>query len=226
MDKFSKSNKADDEIDIFEKIKTSKKMEYSWYSIKDFIKHKGIVILFDGFQTFSLDYGPDKSDFKNKLRALTVTTAAKLASSIPSKSERTKKKVASMKLAGMVNLNLYCGIDVEIMGTLLTLSIGTKEEKENAMNMFIVISKINIGEWQLLEKNCRDYVIAVYQYLSEYPEMKEEDQEKFEKAMENLKTEDKQTFKSVKRFEANFFNKTVRYVLEEAATLGAREALL
>ena len=39
--------------------------------------------------------------------------------------------------------------------------------------------------------------------------MKEENQEKFEKAMENLKTEDKQTFESVKRFEANFFNKTV-----------------
>ena len=101
--------------------------------------------MFDGSQTFSLDYGPDKSDFKNKLRAVTVTTAAKLASSIPSASERTKRKVASMKLSEMVDLNLYCGIDVEITGSLLTFPSEQKKEKENAMNMYTVISKINIG---------------------------------------------------------------------------------
>ena len=213
-------NSIDNKIDVNRYIENSETMAYSWYHRKDFVRHTGFVISFDGAQTFSLDFGPDSSEVKNKIK-IAVAHIAIATSSSPSKKETAKKIAASMKLNGLVDLNFFCGTDVKMKSVLIELPTKSKEDKENAMNTFKCITKIDIGTWQLLENNCRDYVIAVATYLREYPEMKEENWKQFKQEMEKLKEEDKQKFDSVKKFAMNKF---ANQAADEAVASGSNEA--
>ena len=216
-------NSEQEKIDVNQLIRESEKMAYSWYHRKDFVRHTGLVVSFDGAQSLTLDFGPVESEVKNKIKIALAVVAATAASSspFPSKQRAAKKAASSMKLNGLVDLNRFCGTDIKIKGELLELELLKKEDQENAMNIFKYITRIDIGHWQLLENNCRDYVIAVATYLREYPEMTNENWEKFRKDMKKLKTEDKQKFDSVKKVATyNFKTATV----EEAAEMGSREA--
>ena len=217
------NNSEQEKIDVNQLIRKSEKMAYSWYHRKDFVRHTGLVVSFDGAQSLTLDFGPDGSEVKNKIKIALAAVAAKAASSspFPSKQRAAKKVVSSMKLNGLVDLNRFCGTDIKIKGELLELEFLKKEDQENAMNIFKYITQIDIGHWQLLENNCRDYVIAVATYLQEYPEMTNENWEKFRKDMKVLKNEDKQKFDSVKKVATNNFKTAT---VEEAAGMGSREA--
>ena len=80
-----------------------------------------------------------------------------------------------------------------------------------------------MGNWKLLENNCRDYVIAVFTYLSEYPEMTEDDRNAFETKMSRLKQGDLQRFEIVKDYFLKAGRKFAMSTANELAALGCRE---
>ena len=170
---------------LFDLIRNSEDMEYSWFRRKDFMKHTGIVISFDGAQSASLDFYADTSQPKSWPN---VTAGA--SSLFFSSSKQANKFIGSMKLKGKICLNRFNGDNLKIMGNLIKLPLATQEEKENAINMFTFIADIDIGDYQPMENNCRNYVITVATYLSEYPEMKGEDWSAFENEMQQLLSSD------------------------------------
>ena len=67
-----------------------------------------------------------------------------------------------MKLAGEVNLTSYDGNGKIRIGTLLDLDLSGPEKKDQALAIFKSVEKVGqeMKEYQLMENNCRDYVIA------------------------------------------------------------------
>ena len=170
-------------------------MTYSWYKSKDGLEHTGIILEFDGSQTLALDFGANMSTFKDK-----VNIASKFLLGIFSPNV-VKKKFATMKLAGEVNLSSYNGLGKKRVGTLLDLNITGPEEKEKALAIFKSVKKVGqeMKKYQLMENNCRDYVIAVAKMLEDnIIEKNSENWNKFESEMQKLKSNDQQKYQDVK----------------------------
>ena len=187
---------------LFDLIRDSEDMEYSWYRRKDFVRHTGIVISFDGSQSASLDFYADTFHPKSIGKV-----AAGTSSLLFSSPKTTKKFVGSMKLKGKTRLDQFYGNDLKVVGRLIKLTLTTQEERENAMNMFNFIAEMDIGDYQPMENNCRNYVIAVATYLNEYPEMKGEDWSEFEYKMQSLLSEDHEIFQDVSKYALDYISK-------------------
>jgi len=110
-----------------------------------------------------------------------------------------------MALKGKVRLNQFCGNDIRVEGRLIKLPLKTKEE--NAMNIFKFIAEIDIGNYQPMENNCRNYVIAIAMYLNEYPEMRGEEMSEFEYKIQKLLSEDHVIFNDVKKYALDYISK-------------------
>ena len=195
---------------VYEIIKRSEVMEYSWYRRKDLIKHTGIVISFDGAQSITLDFFADTFHPKSLVKIGTAAVAigsTAVFSPFHKKSKKLKQFVGSMKLKGKMSLGEFSGYDKNVVGKLIELPLTTKEEKENAINMFIYIAQLNLDDYQLMENNCRNHVITVASYLSEYPEMKGEDWSEFEFKMQRMLSDDQRTFQDLKNHALNYISK-------------------
>ena len=195
---------------VFDFIQKNDIMEYSWYRRKDLIKHTGIVVSFDGAQSFTLDFFADtfhpKSLAKIGTAAVAIGSTA-VFSPFDKKIGKVKQFVGSLKLKGKMSLNQFSGYDIKVVGKLIELPLTTKEEKENAMNMFTYIAQLNLDDYQLMENNCRNHVITVDSYQSEYPEMKGEDWSEFEFKMQSILSHDQQTFQNLKNLALDYISK-------------------
>ena len=87
----------------------------------------------------------------------------------------------------------------------------TKEEKENAVNMFTCITNIDIGDDQLMENNCRNYVITIATFLKNYPEMKVDDWNDFELEMQTLLSEDNEKFQNITQAAQDYLKKGAKF---------------
>ena len=120
-------------IDVGGMIQESEVMAYSWYHRKDLIRHTGLVISFDGSQTLTLDYGPDGSEVKNRIKIALATLSVQIAatSSVTGKKKaNTEKFAVTVKLNGLVDLNYFTGMDIKIKGTLLNCRFGRRKRKK------------------------------------------------------------------------------------------------
>ena len=203
-------------LQVYDLICSSKSIEYSWFRKKNFIKHTGIIISFDGVQTMILDFGAIMSHPKTVLKVIAISTAnaslqmSKMISPARvynSKQKKFKNFVATTQLKGKISLIQFCPDNMEVMGRLMLLSLERKEEKENAINMFNCIAQIDVGEYQLMENNCRNYVITVATYLREYPEFRGEDWSKFEYKMQELLSEDHFNFHNLAEYALQYISK-------------------
>ena len=203
-------------LQVYDLIRSSKSIEYSWFRKKNFIKHTGIIISFDGVQTMLLDFGANLAHPKAMLKYIAFSTAnaslqlSKMISPARvycSKQQMLKNFVATTQLKGKISLIQFCPDNMEIMGRLMLLSLEKKEEKENAINMFNCIAQIDVGEYQLMENNCRNYVITVATYLREYPEFRGEDWSKFEYKMQELLSEDHYNFHNLAEYALQYISK-------------------
>ena len=203
-------------LQVYDLIRSSKSIEYSWFRKKDFIQHTGIIISFDSLQTMLLEFGAVLSHPKTMLKYIAISTAnaslkiSKMISPPPkynSKQQKFKNFVATTQLKGKISLIQFCPDNLEVMGRLIKLSLERKEEKENAINMFNCIAQIDVGEYQLMENNCRNYVITVATYLREYPEFRGEDWSKFEYKMQELLSEDHYNFHNLAEYALQYISK-------------------
>ena len=187
----------DDCLDVAKLIQKSDLcMTYSWYKSKDGLKHTGIILEFDGSQILALDFGANLPTFKVVVECL---SALSLSSFSPNEA---KKKLATMKLAGEVNLSSYNGHGKIRVGTLLDLDLSGPEKKNEVLDIFKSVEKVGqeMKECQLMENNCRDYVIAEATMLeNQTKEQNSENWSNFEFEMQKLKSNDQQKYEDVKK---------------------------
>ena len=62
-------------LQVYVLIRSSKSIEYCWFRKKNFIRHTGISISFDGLQTLILDFGAKMHHPKTMLKVVEVITA-------------------------------------------------------------------------------------------------------------------------------------------------------
>ena len=187
----------DDCLDVAKLIqKSDSSMTYSWYKSKDGLKHTGIILEFDGSQVLALDFGANLPTFKVVVKS---SSALSLSSFSPNEA---KNKLARMKLAGKVNLSSYNGHGKIRIGTLLDLDLSGPEKKNEALDIFKSVEKVGqeMKEYQLMENNCRDYVIAVAKMLeNQIKERNPVNWSNFEFEMQKLKSNDQQKYDEVKK---------------------------
>ena len=190
---FSKGSKSEGQKTLIDAvvnlINDSNTMEYLWSQKTDDVKHTGIVIKFDYTPKFTLDFGGDFSTAGARIKVV----ATLLSGSILSRG-KMQRAVSRMILSGRVTISDFSSADIKIKGRLVELSLRTTVEKENAINLFTHIKHIDAGDYQLMENNCRTYVITVAYVLSELPEFRSEDFSDFEQQMQTLRSEDQTKF--------------------------------
>ena len=189
------NNETSTTYDVKKWIDNSISMEYLWCKNKDHIEHTSVLLKFNDMPVLTIDFG-GKPSVGQKVVAGSLMAKAYVSKSVPSLVNKAAKVAASMPLNGEVSLNLFNSLDVTIVGSFAKLSLKSREEKENAMNMFNMIKQIDPGKYRLLGNNCRSYVITVATFLrNELREFSGENWSEFEFKMVKLLSEDAQKFK-------------------------------
>ena len=172
-------------------IKDSKTttLEFWWSQKTDDVKHTGIALKFDHTSKVSLDFGGDLSTLE-----AVHELGGVIFKWVFSPKEKLHDAVLNMKLTGKTNISYFNAEKVDIIGKLVQLPLTNKVEIENAINLFTSIIRMDGGKYNLLENNCRAYVIKVAKLLHELPECTRGDWEAFEEKMQTLRSEDQSKY--------------------------------
>ena len=187
---------------VAERIRKSNRMKYKWAQKEDDIGHTSIVIQLDKTAKYSLDYGGEINQVTQAVKAGSLYSSDKSAGSsrhLPSSDrpaaasrELVRKSAGKMELSGFVALQHFDAENNQIKGTLLSLSLRTKPEKEDAVGLFYSLREIQIGKYILERNNCRTYVIAVAAELKEkaLSQSSEDNWSEFEREINNVLEDD------------------------------------
>ena len=147
------------------------------------------VLKCDHTYKVSLDFGGDLSTLK-----AVHELGGVIFKWLFSPKEKLHDAVLNMKLTGKTNISYFNAEKVDIIGKLVQLPLTNKVEIENAINLFTSIILMDGGKYNLLENNCRAYVIKVAKLLHELPECTRGDWEAFEGKMQTLRSEDQSKY--------------------------------
>ena len=186
---------------IYDEIENCQTMEYLWSQKKDDVKHTAVVLKFGFTPKFSIDFGADIKTAKDIAKVVAVGACVSVSgmsgsvsgssSSSSSSTELGKKLAQKVTVEGKVTISDFLPSESKIMGKLVKLSLRNKEEKTRAIRVFNGIKEMKFEDYQVMTKNCRNYVDAIAKYLKkEIPEFKKKNWNLFEEEMEKIKNED------------------------------------
>ena len=178
---------------IAKEIITSQKVKFKWGQNDDDIGHTSIVIEFDKTPKFVLGFGGILTGFVQKLNAGLLWTLDMLTTSAQEKQD-TREKAGKMRISGSVRIDHYFGRNIKIKGTLLRLSLVSLAEKKLAVEIFETIEKIDMGNFCMVDNNCRSYVVRVAKILNQQPLMRNKDWNMFEQQIDKLIKDDEKKF--------------------------------
>ena len=185
--------------EVFDLIDGSGKMGYQWFQKTDDIKHTGMVIKFDKTPKYILEFGMDESKLETKIKL-----AASAASGYLSPTSVMQSFAKMTSLPGKKIIQPFYADGIKVVGKLVEMPLTNQAERENAKNLFIHISNIDMGKYNVVTNNCRTYVVVIaHHILFELPEMKDADWNAFETKMQTLMSEDQMKFEDCRRFVKN-----------------------
>ncbi|CAK8698179.1 unnamed protein product [Clavelina lepadiformis] len=184
-------------------INASNEMGFAWCTNHHILEHSAVVLIFNSLPVFTLEYGADLSG--NGIRkcifySSCVSTAAfEQISSSSGYSRVPAKLVAKLPL----NSGMYCDIfnskKSTIRGIFMQLGINKGFEKLRARQLIAIITSIEMGDYQLLLNDCRDYVIRIATLLRDEPEFTVGSWNDFQEKMLKLRSIDDLKFEGAIR---------------------------
>ncbi|CAK8698175.1 unnamed protein product [Clavelina lepadiformis] len=106
----------------------------------------------------------------------------------------TAQLLSKLPLNAEIGVGLFDSKSFIIKGKLMKMNISTSEEKQRAKQLMEIILTMDLGDYQLLHNNCRDFVIAVAKLLKEETEFTEDSWFQFESEMQSLRSIDQLRF--------------------------------
>ena len=121
----------------------SDKVTFALCQKKNVIGHTAIVLLFDETPTFTLDFG--------------TKTPRQIA-----------KAGLTYKVPGNVEVNCFDSQKMVVRNRIATFELKSETQKSGIEMLCLTLINIDIGEYDVLENNCRDYVIAAYAIIIDF----------------------------------------------------------
>ena len=181
--------------DVADEIYKSKKLKFKWAQNRDKIAHTSIIIQLDKTPRYTLDYGGKIDTIVQKAKVGSLYVSDKISQpSGEGACSYPRKAFGDMPMKGVVNLKSFKGGNLEIRGTLATLTLDTHEQKRCASGIFLSLKGIDIGDYVATKNNCRTYLIMVARKLRELFMMDEETWNTFSGEIMGVLIEDERKF--------------------------------
>ncbi|CAK8698174.1 unnamed protein product [Clavelina lepadiformis] len=172
-------------------------MEFAWSVNNDIMEHTDLVLYFNQMAVLAIGYGANLQTGLKSIPFYCSVGSVSLFGKIPgceSLAESAADFLSKLPLNPQIGIGLFNSKNLTIKGKLLKMSIAAPEEKQRARHLIEIILSVDLGDYQLLHNNCRDYVITVAKILKEEPEFTGESWFQFENDMQSLRSVDNVKF--------------------------------
>ena len=149
---------------VFDLIDVSDKLEFAWNQKRGVIGHTGVVLICDGKPEFTFDFGPSLAycgDSGNFLLAV-------------NKSAQTSSAAFQSPVQSGISINRFDESESIIKGSIIAVRTWSKRQKTKAKNAVSGLLSLTMGDYTLLNNNCREFVKKAKEFLTSFWEESEE----------------------------------------------------
>ncbi|CAK8698176.1 unnamed protein product [Clavelina lepadiformis] len=208
------SSETPDTYNVNNWITNSSTMEFAWSVNNDMMEHTDLVLFFNGMPVFIVGYG---ANLRKGLKSIPFVSSAVSVSlfrqcpSFETAANVTAQLLSKLLLNAKIRVGLFDSKSFIIKGKLMKLNISTSEGKQRAKQLMEIISTTDLGDYQLLHNNCRDFIIAVAKLLKEEAEFTEDGWFQFESEMQSLRSIDQLKFEGGIREAPGLFRRIISF---------------